>query len=280
MDAHRIDLTAIEDDLRNDASSKPWSVVTTRRIDPPFDVPSGEPRVSVVIPTLNEALNLPHVLSRIPAGVHEVVIVDGLSTDDTVDVARALRHDVVIVEQAGRGKGNALQAGFAAATGDIIVMLDADGSTDPSEIPRFVAALTTGADFAKGTRVVVGGGSDDITWLREFGNKMLTGLVNLVFRSNYSDLCYGYNAFWAIHLEALDVDVDGFEVETLLNIRALKSGLHIVEVPSHERARLHGQSNLRTFYDGWRVLKTIGRERAARKRDAPVVVALSLPDAP
>lgn len=276
METTNIDLTAIERELENETSPTELAGDATRRLTLGPDAASariGQPRISVVIPTLNEALNLPLVFDRLPAGIDEVVVVDGLSTDGTVDVARSLRNDVVIVEQTGRGKGNALQAGFAVARGDIIVMLDADGSTDPAEIPRFVAALTTGADFAKGTRVVVGGGSDDITWLREFGNKMLTGLVNLVFRSNYSDLCYGYNAFWAIHLETLDVDVDGFEVETLLNIRALKSGLHIVEVPSHERARVHGQSNLRTFYDGWRVLKIIGRERVARKPAAPVVLA-------
>src|SRR5579871_2108700 len=89
--------------------------------------------VSVVIPALNEAANLPHVLTRIPTFVDEVVLVDGRSIDDTVEVARRLRPDIRVVVQDGHGKGNALACGFAAATGDIIVMLDADGSTDPDE---------------------------------------------------------------------------------------------------------------------------------------------------
>lgn len=227
-----------------------------------------KPRVSVVIPTLNEARNLPHVFERLPL-VDEVVIVDGHSTDNTLDVARALRPDAVIVYQRGSGKGDALRAGFARSTGDIIVMIDADGSTDPAEIPRFLAALTTGADFAKGTRSVAGGGSDDITRIRHLGNRFLTRLVNVAFRTRYSDLCYGYNAFWAFHLEALNLDCDGFEIETLLNIRARKAGLHVVEVPSHERARLHGVSNLNAVRDGWRVLRTIARERF--RSSAPVI---------
>jgi hypothetical protein len=145
------------------------------------------PRVSVVIPTLNEALNLPHVLSDIPSGTHEVVIVDGLSTDGTPDVAREVLPDAKIVYQAKRGKGNALQCGFEAATGEILVMMDADGSADPQEIPAFVEALLDGADFAKGTRFRPGGGSSDITRLRSVGNRILSGSVNLLFKTEYSD---------------------------------------------------------------------------------------------
>ena len=129
-------------------------------------LPSGRPNrisISVVIPTLNEAANLPHVLTRLPDIVDEVVLVDGHSIDDTIAVARPMRPDVRVVLQDGRGKGNALACGFAAATGDIIVMLDADGSTDPAEIPRFVDALLAGSDFAKGSRFAAGGDSNDIT---------------------------------------------------------------------------------------------------------------------
>ena len=176
--------------------------------------PDG-PRVSVVVPTLNEALNLPHVLPRLPSGLHEVVLVDGFSTDDSVDVARSLLPEIRVVHQTRRGKGNALACGFAAVRGDVIVMLDADGSADPAEIPEFVAALSSGADFAKGSRFIDGGGSDDITPLRRIGNWGLTSLVNTLYGTEYSDLCYGYNAFWTRCLPAIDVDCDGFEVETL-----------------------------------------------------------------
>jgi glycosyltransferase involved in cell wall biosynthesis len=230
------------------------------------------PQVSVVIPTLNEALNLPLVLAELPRDTHEVVIVDGRSTDGTPEVARRLWPDAKIVVQTGRGKGDALRIGFEVATGDILVMMDADGSADPSELPRFVEALIDGADFAKGTRFRgEGGGSSDITSLRRAGNQVLSGTVNVLFGTSYSDLCYGYNAFWRHCLPAMSVDCAGFEIETLINIRIGRAGLDVREVPSFERERVHGQSNLRTFRDGARVLRTIMRERLRRVPHTPGV---------
>lgn len=228
------------------------------------------PRVSVIVPTLNEARNLPHVFAELPPDLHEVIVVDGFSSDGTPDVARALRPNVKVVNQDTRGKGDALRCGFEAATGDILIMLDADGSADPAEIPAFVAALVGGADFAKGTRFHVEGGSSDITALRRAGNRFLSGTVNLLFGTSYSDLCYGYNAFWRHCLPAMSVDCTGFEVETLINIRIARAGLSVREVPSFERDRIHGQSNLNTFRDGGRVLRTILRERLRRVPALPV----------
>jgi glycosyltransferase involved in cell wall biosynthesis len=200
----------------------------------------------------------------LPLDVHEVIVVDGFSTDGTSDVARVLRPDVKIVHQQQRGKGDALRCGFEAATGDILVMLDADGSADPAEIPAFVEALMEGVDFAKGTRFGEGAGSSDITRLRSAGNRVLNRIVNLLFGTAYSDLCYGYNAFWRHCLDAVKVDCTGFEVETLINIRVARAGLKVREVPSFERSRIHGESNLHTFRDGGRVLRTILRERVRR----------------
>jgi len=237
------------------------------------------PTVSVIIPARDEAANLPHVFGRLPSWVDEVVLVDGHSTDDTVAVTRALYPAAKVVQQPGRGKGDALQAGFAAATGDIMVTIDADGSTDGAEMIRFVGALLAGADLAKGSRFASGGGSDDITGLRRCGNRLLSALVNRMFGTHFTDLCYGYNAFWARHLDAIGVrDCPGFEVETLLNIRAAKAGLTIYEVPSHECPRIFGASNLRAVRDGWRILKVIMREwlaggRRPRKQRSRVVTA-------
>jgi glycosyltransferase involved in cell wall biosynthesis len=224
-------------------------------------LPAGAPTVSVVVPTLNEAANLAHVFAVIPADVHEILVVDGHSTDDTVAVARLLRPDVRIVLQNGKGKGNALACGFAASTGEIIVMMDADGSTNPREIPAFVQTLMDGADFAKGTRFGHGGGSSDITWHRDIGNKVLNGIVNVLFGTEYTDLCYGYNAFWARCLKHMQIDCDGFEVETLMNVRIARSGMKIQEVGSHELERMYGESKLHPTRDGLRVLRTILTER-------------------
>jgi glycosyltransferase involved in cell wall biosynthesis len=215
------------------------------------------PTISVVIPTLNEAKNLPAILARLPAMVSEVIVVDGRSTDGTVEVARQCLPGVRIVNQDGRGKGNALACGFRAVTGDITVMMDADGSADPREIPRFVAALANGYDFAKGTRFVTGGGSTDITPLRRAGNWGLTTMVNRIWGVRYSDLCYGYNAFWTRILPTVYPDSPGFEVETLISIKLATASANVVEVPSVEAERVHGESNLHAGRDGIRVLRTI-----------------------
>jgi glycosyltransferase involved in cell wall biosynthesis len=218
-------------------------------------------RVTVVIPALNEAENLAHVLPRIPDWVEEVLLVDGNSTDGTPDVARRLWPGIRIVQQTGRGKGDALRAGFKHATGDIVVMLDADGSMDPGEIPLYVGALLAGADMAKGSRFLHGGGTSDMPLYRQLGNWGFVILTRLFFGGRYSDLCYGYNAFWANVLPQLRLDSDGFEIETVINVRALRARLRVTEVASFESVRVHGQGRLRTIPDGWRVLKALVRER-------------------
>jgi hypothetical protein len=216
-----------------------------------------DPRVSVVIPALNEAESLPYVLSGLPQGLHEVILVDGGSNDGTTSVAQLLLPGVNVITQTRRGKGNALACGFARCRGDIVVAIDADGSNDPGEIPRFIAALQSGASFAKGSRFLPGGGSSDITLRRRLGNRALNRLVNVLFGTSYTDLCYGYNAFWRHCLPQLRLDCDGFEVETLMNIRLAKAGLPVVEVPSFEAPRISGESKLNAGRDGWRVLRTI-----------------------
>jgi glycosyltransferase involved in cell wall biosynthesis len=225
-----------------------------------------ENTVSVVIPTKNEAQNIRWVLERIPAWIDEVILVDGQSVDGTIEAARRVRPDIVVVEQHSRGKGLALQAGFAAATGDIIVMLDADGSMHPAEIDRYVALLASGFDFVKGSRFMAGASSIDITWLRQIGNNFLRSLTNTIYRTRFTDLCYGYCAFRREFLDRLALTASGFEIESQLIARACITNLRITEVPSLELPRRHGQSNLRTFRDGRRVLWTLLKE-AYRSRD-------------
>jgi hypothetical protein len=240
---------------------------------------TAAPTISIVVPVKNEAANLREVLPQLPQ-VHEVIVVDGNSVDGSVQVAREVLPGVLVVRQTRKGKGNALAAGFLAASGDIIVMFDADGSADPAEIPAFVAALVAGADFAKGSRFAPGGGSEDITRLRTVGNHGLNLVANTAFGTAFSDLCYGYNAFWRdlvplLDLPGLDLPApesgmlwgDGFEIETVINCRMAAAQVAITEVGSVELSRIHGESNLRTFSDGFRVLRTILAEhKRARQR--------------
>jgi glycosyltransferase involved in cell wall biosynthesis len=250
---------------------------------------TDSPTVSIVMPVRNEAANLREVLPQLPE-VHEVILIDGNSVDGSVAVAREVRPDIHVVRQTRKGKGNALAAGFLAASGDIIVMFDADGSADPTEISAFVRALVDGADFAKGSRFATGGGSEDITRLRTLGNHGLNLVANTAFRTSFSDLCYGYNAFWrdlvpVLDLPDLDLPApesgmlwgDGFEIETVINCRMAAAEVQITEVGSVELSRIHGESNLRTFTDGFRVLRTIFAEfkRARRNRRRPAVTNLA-----
>ena len=234
-------------------------------------------RVTAVIPAFNEVRNLPTILPGVSDWVDEVLLVDGRSTDGTIERARELYPPIKTLMQEGCGKGDALRYGFAAATGDIIVMLDADGSMDPAEIPAFVDALLNGADFAKGSRFLAGGGTVDMPLYRKLGNGAFVWLVRLFFGGRFTDLCYGYNAFWRDVTPRLELDADGFEIETLMNVRALRVGLVVVEVPSFESRRVHGRGRLRTIPDGWRVLKTLVRERFARRCPSPALHRPVLP---
>lgn len=246
---------------------------------------TNPPRVSVIVPAKNEAANLRVILPQLPP-VHEVILIDGRSVDGTVEAAREVMPSIRVIHQTRKGKGNALACGFEAATGDVIVMFDADGSADPAEIERFVAVLVAGADFAKGSRNCPGGGSEDITALRSLGNKALNGAANLGFKTSFTDLCYGYNAFWRDLVGVLDLPAtciaqpaegmlwgDGFEIETIINCRFAAAGVRIEEVPSVELSRIYGESNLRTWSDGLRVLRTIGAEWRRARRSARVGTA-------
>jgi glycosyltransferase involved in cell wall biosynthesis len=241
-------------------------------------VRADTPTVGVVIPTKNEARNLQYVLPLLDRSlIDEVVIVDAGSTDGTRETAQALCPDAKIIGQHVGGKGAALSAGLCAVESDIAVMLDADGSMDPREIPAYVGALVAGADLAKGSRLSAGATSHDITLLRSAGNFALRTAVNLLFRQRWSELAYGYAAMWTDILRPLRIDeIDtpgtakgaygtGFEIETLLFTRSVRAGLRVVEVSSIEFDRVHGETNLNTFRDGFRCLSSLLRERFGRR---------------
>jgi len=224
----------------------------------------GHGKVSVIIPAKNEAENIGWVLDRLPSRSDEIIVVDGCSTDETVHAARAMRPDVRILAEQQPGKGAALRTGFAAATGDLIVMLDADGSMDPAEITRYIELLERGCDVVKGSRFVVGGGTADMTLVRRSGNRALLGLVNALYGSSLTDLCYGFFGFRREALEALTLRSVGFEIETEMTVRTLRARLTIAEVPSYESPRRHGESNLNAWRDGRRVLRTVLSDRFQR----------------
>ncbi len=217
--------------------------------------------VSVIVPAMNEEHNIGWVLERIPDWVDEVIVVDGFSSDRTVEVARATRRDVCVISQRGRGKGAALRTGFEDASCDYVIAIDADGSMEPAEIEYYVAALERGYELVKGSRHLRAGGSLDLTPIRRLGNTALVGTVNLLWGCTFSDLCYGYFGFRRDRLNALGLTSGGFEIETEIAVRAVVAGLRIAEVPSVELLRHHGTSNLNAWRDGWRIVRLLARER-------------------
>lgn len=221
--------------------------------------------VTVIIPTLNEARSIERVLAQLTDDVvDEILIIDGYSTDNTLEIVKEKRPLARIFFQTGKGKGNALKEGINNASGDIIVTLDADLSMNPGEIPMFVRALLDGNDYAKGSRFIKGGGSADISLLRKIGNFGLLQLTNLIYNARFTDLCYGYNAFWKNKIQGIELRSNGFEIETEITIKAKKAKLKIKEVPSYEGRRGGGNSKLNSIRDGWKMLKLILEERFAR----------------
>ena len=218
-------------------------------------------RTTVLIPTLNEENNMPRILPKIPPAVSEILIVDGHSQDDTVRVTKEICPQSTIIYQKEKGKGDAIRCGIEAATGDIIVILDADDSMDPGDIPKFIEPLLNGYDYAKGSRFLNGGGTNDMPLYRRLADKAFVTLVNLLYRTRFTDSSYGYKAFWKKAFQTIALRAEGFEIEAEIDIKASKAKLKITEVPCREEKRFSGVGKLRSFSDGWRILRMIIGER-------------------
>lgn len=232
--------------------------------------------LSVVIPTLNEADSIQYVLRRL-SRCDDIILVDGMSTDGTVGLARSIRPDVRVIQRPARGKGDALRAGFASATGDVVLIMDADGSMDPDEVEVFMAMLALGFDLVKGSRMACGGGSYDLTAVRQWGNTALCTLANVLFHTDWTDLCYGFLAFRRSCLPRLALTADGFEIESQILGHAAVSGMRIAEVPSIEMPRHGGESHLKARRDGARILRAMLAARLAPRARRAAVALRPLP---
>lgn len=219
----------------------------------------GRPRISIVICALNEEHNLPLVLPKIPKWVDEIILVDGHSTDNTVVVAKSILPDIRVLYQPDRGKDNAMKYGFKKSTGDIIITLDADGSTDPVQIPDFVNLLFNGYDFVKGSRFLRV--TPVMSFHRNMGNKLLTELTNLLYGTTYTDVCCGYNAFWKKCLDRIDLSGGSFDYEPVLHVKIKKAGLKVAEIQCTDRGRIDGNSKLPMPTQGLKAAYAILRHR-------------------
>lgn len=226
-----------------------------------IEKPQGHYTVSAILCSFNEEKGLPLVLPRIPVWVDEVILVDAHSADNTVEVAQQLRPDIKILYQPGEGKGDAMKYGIEQATGDIVVMLDADGQNNPEDIGEFITPLLNGYDFAKGSRLAKGPPSD-MPFHRWIGNHLIALTCNILFRTRFTDLCSGYNAFW--RKKFLDIKPwtnENWGYEPLLIARVLKHKLKVGEVPHLYMKRVNGKSKLPDFRQGLTAIKVLLRER-------------------
>ena len=232
--------------------------VSTERRDSSDSLPE-RPRVSVVIPCLNEAETIGECVSQAKAALDanriagEVLVVDNGSEDDSAKLARAAGARVI--SESERGYGSAYLAGLAQAQGDYIVMVDADLTYDLSEIPRFVAELDAGAELVMGNRMK-GIESGAMPRLNRLGNPILSGFLNLLFHTGVKDVHCGMRALRRDVLPRLNLRTTGMEFASEMVIRAAKERLIIREFP----IKLHprgGKSKLSPIRDGWRHLRLI-----------------------
>lgn len=240
--------------------------------------------ISLVIPTKNEKINLKKLLPLIPEYIDEVIIVDANSRDGTAEFANMAEAVNKVFIQSSPGKGSALCIGLQNAKHEYILCMDSDGSMSPKEFPLILDHLIfSKADVVKGSRYLVGGGSDDLSVFRSLGNRVLLAITKILYKCTWTELAYGYFGLSAAAVRNLDLaDItkklpsglifkkeaygQGFEIEAVVFCRAVRRNLKIMEFPSYEQSRWNGTSNLKAIKDGARVLIAIFIERLRSQR--------------
>lgn len=224
-------------------------------------------RVSIIIPTLNEGENLPYVLPNIPKipEIVEFILVDAHSSDNTIRVAKELLPEIKVVFQDGKGKGNAITCAAKVATGDYFLILDGDGSQMPEELPLYIEKAKEGYDLVKGSRFMPGGGTGDEALFRKIIIRTANAVANIVWRTRFSDICYGMFHIDCQKYLDLAIESTGFNIEWELMIKAKRKGLKIVEIPSRERKRIYGKSRINYFRDGWMIATTVFKHAFKRR---------------
>jgi glycosyltransferase involved in cell wall biosynthesis len=216
-------------------------------------------RVCVVIAAYNEGPNIGGVIKEVRAQLSpgdEILVVDDGSKDDTSEAARAAGARVVRQEP-NQGKGRAIQRGLKEATGDVVLFIDGDGQDYPSEIPLLLAELEKGADFVNGSKFIGTMKEGAISTPNYFGNKFMSGLINILFGVKITDSQAGYRAIRIEKLRGMQITAKEYEIETEMLIKSIKRGMKIVEVPVTRDKRAAGRTNFKRIRNGFMILGTI-----------------------
>lgn len=224
-------------------------------------------QLSIIIPVYNEEKNIGKVIEKIKKIVEmdtKIIVVDDGSTDDTAKKANE-KGAKVIKNSFNEGKGVALRKGLKIADGDLILFIDGDGQDDPSDIPRLIEAVESGADFVIGSRWLGIFERGSIKKLNFFVSYAITFLINVLFGSNITDSQAGFRCMRKEKLNNFDLKSKGYSIETEMLLKAIKNDLEIVEVPVNRLPRRYGKSNMKRFRLGLRILFFILKEFLIRE---------------
>jgi len=208
----------------------------------------SKPEVSIIIPTKDEGQGIKSVIASVKKYSSEIIVVDANSNDGTKEVVTKNRTRFYL--DGGLGKGEAVRIGIKKAKGDIIIIFDSDGSPNANDIPKIIKEIKNGADVVITSRRT--GGSFDFELspsgiIRTFGSDLMAYLVNLKFKTNFSDVIYNFRGFRRNALKKLDLCANGFDIEQEMLVKSLYGNFKVVEIPSRENARKWGKSKLHTL---------------------------------
>jgi glycosyltransferase involved in cell wall biosynthesis len=239
-------------------------------------------KLSIVIPVRNERDTVVPLIERVRAvdcGMpKELIVVDGASTDGTREALLALptSEDLLLVlEDAARGKGRAVRTGFDRATGDIVMVQDADLELEPGEIPSLLAPILEGhTDVVFGSRFK-GRGKGSTPWVGYIGNFSLTTAASALFLTRLTDILTCYKVLRADVARSLELRCNGFDLDAEITCRLLRDGHKIVEVPVTYNPRSVEEGKKLSPSVGWSVLRAIVRTRFSARSSRTTVSSLT-----
>ena len=216
-------------------------------------------KTTLIVLTLNEIEGVKSIMPRIDRNIcDEIIVVDGGSSDGTIEYLTS--NGFKVIGQREKGRGNAFRVGMENAKGDILVFFSPDGNEVPDDIPKLISKIKEGYDMVIASRFSKQSESHDATLIRRFGNWYFTKLVNIFWKANVTDAVNGFRAIKKKCMQKLDLKAIYFEIELEMTIKSAKKGYKITEIPTIEPQRIGGKGKLSTIRDGYIYMKLVIKE--------------------